>query len=247
MSTPKHIAVIMDGNGRWAESRGLQRTEGHKAGAKRVEDLVQNCQDSGIGVLTLFAFSSENWKRPQKEIDLLMKLFESYLKKETKKMHQKNIQLKVVGDLTPLKLSLREKIVKAESLTALNSGLKVRLAVNYGGRYELVQAAKKMAALVQSGDLDLKNFTEEEFTKYTYFADVPDPDLFIRTSGEQRISNFMLWSLAYTELYFTPGLFPDFDKTEFLKSLEWFKTRKRRFGGVVSSLATNAWSDASQS
>ena len=233
---PKHIAVIMDGNGRWAESQGLPRTDGHKAGAKRVEELVQNCQDSGVEVLTLFAFSSENWKRPQKEIDLLMQLFERYLKKETKKMHQKNIQLKVVGDLTPLKASLLEKINQAENLTDLNSSLKIRLAVNYGGRFELVQAAKKMAALVLAGELALEDFSEKVFDKYIYFSDVPAPDLFIRTSGEQRISNFMLWSLAYTELYFTPCFFPDFGKAEFYEALAWFATRKRRFGGITHEI-----------
>jgi undecaprenyl diphosphate synthase len=230
---PTHLAVIMDGNGRWAESRGLPRTEGHKAGAKRVEDLVQYCQEVGIKVLTLFAFSSENWKRPQKEIDLLMQLFERYLKKETQKMHQKNIQLKVIGDLMPLKGALRKRITEAESLTQLNSGLKIRLAVNYGGRAEIVLAAKKMAEMAISGKLNLENFSEQEFDKYTYFSDVPEPDLFIRTSGEQRISNFILWSLAYTELYFAPCSFPDFDKAEFLEALNWFSTRKRRFGATT--------------
>jgi undecaprenyl diphosphate synthase len=232
---PQHIAVIMDGNGRWAESRGWIRTEGHKAGAKRVQDLVENCINSKIKVLTLFAFSSENWKRPQKEIDTLMGLFETYLKKESKRLHKKNIQLKIIGDLRPLKLSLREKIMKAEALTLENSGLKIRLAVNYGGRFELVEAARKMAEKVQAGELFLDQFSEQEFQKYTYFSDVPEPDLFIRTSGEQRISNFMLWSLAYTELYFTPCLFPDFDQAEFLKALEWFSTRKRRFGASHSA------------
>jgi undecaprenyl diphosphate synthase len=227
---PAHIAVIMDGNGRWAESRGLIRTEGHKAGAKRVQDLVECCIASDIKVLTLFAFSSENWKRPQKEIDTLMGLFDTYLKKETKALHKKNIQLKIIGDLRPLKPALCQRIASAEALTSHNTGLKVRLAVNYGGRFELVEAARKMAQKVQQGELLLENFSEQEFQKYTYFSDVPDPDLFIRTSGEQRISNFMLWSLAYTELYFAPCCFPDFDQTQFDQALLWFSQRKRRFG-----------------
>ncbi len=230
---PTHIAIIMDGNGRWAESRGLHRTEGHQAGAKRVTELADHCIHAGVSVLSLYAFSSENWKRPQKEINLLMRLFERYLKKESKTMHTKNIQLKVVGDLSPLKPELRRLIQKAETLMQNNSGLKVRLAVNYGGRAEIVEAARQMAEKVQRGDLSLDDFSEQSFQEHLYFSEVPDPDLFIRTSGEQRISNFMLWSLSYTELYFPACLFPDFDESEFQQALQWFSTRKRRFGAVV--------------
>jgi undecaprenyl diphosphate synthase len=229
---PLHIAVIMDGNGRWAEARGLSRTEGHKAGAKRVAELVDHCIHANIKVLSLYAFSSENWKRPQQEVDTLMKLFERYLKKETRSLHQKNIQLKVVGDLSPLKPALQSLIQKSEALTERNTGLKVRLAVNYGGRFEIVQAAKRMAESFHRGEIALSDFSEVSFQQRMYFSDVPDPDLFIRTSGEQRISNFMLWWLSYTELYFAPCLFPDFDEFEFERALAWFRSRKRRFGQV---------------
>ena len=227
---PVHIAVIMDGNGRWAESRSLPRTEGHKVGAKRVMELVEHCVHSGVQVLSLYAFSSENWKRPQKEIDTLMQLFERYLKKETSGLHKNNIQLKVLGDRRPLKPILQKLIQKSEHLTQANTGLKLRLAVNYGGRFEIVEAARQMAEKVQQGELSLTEFSEQEFQKHLYFSDVPDPDLFIRTSGEQRISNFMLWWLSYTELYFPACFFPDFDKAQFHQALEWFSGRKRRFG-----------------
>jgi undecaprenyl diphosphate synthase len=229
---PRHIAVIMDGNGRWAETRGLSRTEGHREGGKRVSDLVDSCIRANVDVLSVYAFSSENWKRPPEEVNTLMRLFERYLKKETRSLHQKNIQLKVVGDRSPLKPSLQLLIEKSEILTHKNTGLKVRLAVNYGGRFEIVQAARRMAEEFQKGEIALADFSEENFQQRMDFSDVPDPDLFIRTSGEQRISNFMLWWLSYTELYFAPCFFPDFDEIEFQRALAWFSSRKRRFGAV---------------
>lgn len=231
-SVPRHIALIMDGNGRWARARGLRRTRGHEAASKRVRGLVEQCIQSNVEALTLYAFSSENWKRPKLEVSALMRLFSNHLKSEVPELHKQGVQLKVVGDRSRLSKGLQKSIHEAEELTANNSTLSFRLAINYGGRWEILEAAKKMAQSYKNEELSLDEFTDESFNQASCFGDVPEPDLLIRTSGEHRLSNFMLWSLAYAEFYFPTCFFPDFDETEFHKALECFAGRKRRFGAV---------------
>lgn len=227
---PRHIAVIMDGNGRWAKKRHMPRIVGHKAGVKAVRDIVEACAQQKIEVLTLFAFSSENWRRPEQEVSLLMDLFLTSLKGEVKKLHQNNIRLRIIGDTTRISAKLQAQIETAESLTAANQGLQLVIAVNYGGRWDMTQAARKLAAQAVSGDIPLDDINEESLYKCMALSDLPEPDLFIRTGGEQRISNFLLWQLAYTELYFTNTLWPDFDGQAFALALESFAARQRRFG-----------------
>jgi undecaprenyl diphosphate synthase len=239
---PRHIAIIMDGNGRWAKKRFLPRIAGHKVGVESVRQIVKSCAEKGIEVLSLFAFSSENWQRPEQEVSFLMGLFLTVLEREVKKLHKQNVQLRVVGDTAQLNSKLQEHIVAAQNLTANNTGLKLVIAANYGGRWDINQAVQKVAADVEKGELRSSDISPELIQSKLSMADLPDPDLFIRTSGEQRISNFMLWQLAYTELYFTEVFWPDFDAKELDKALDYFANRERRFGFISEQL--KATSDA---
>lgn len=214
----------MDGNGRWAKLHNKPRSAGHRAGGETVQKIIKTAADVGIEVLSLFAFSTENWRRPKQEIDNLMQLFLKGLQESTKKLHKNQIQLRFIGDLSRFSVKLRQQIKQAADLTKHNTGLKLIIAVNYGGQWDILQATKKII------HEHLENISAETFAKSLVTADLPDPDLFIRTSGEQRISNFFLWQLAYTELYFTEVLWPDFDESCFLEALEDFAKRKRRFG-----------------
>jgi undecaprenyl diphosphate synthase len=227
---PRHVAIIMDGNGRWAEKRNQPRIMGHRAGVEAVRDIVKSCATRGIEVLTLFAFSSENWRRPEKEVSLLMELFMTALGMEVKRLHRNNVRLKIIGDLEGFSKTLQERIIKAESLTENNTGLTVVIAANYGGRWDVTQAARTLAQRVKDGEINIDDITPESMAANVSLNELPEPDLFIRTGGEKRISNFMLWQLAYTELYFTDTLWPDFDKDAFDMALDSFSSRQRRFG-----------------
>ncbi|MES9969212.1 MAG: isoprenyl transferase [Candidatus Thiodiazotropha sp.] len=227
---PRHIAIIMDGNGRWAKKRGLPRYAGHPAGVEAVRGVVEVCVEKEIQVLTLFAFSSENWQRPQKEVNLIMDLFLRSLKKEVRRLDRNQVKLKIIGDLSAFSDNLQEQIAEAENRTASNQGLLLQVAANYGGRWDITQAAKRLAQRVQQGELSPDQIDEELFSRNLSFVDVPEPDLFIRTGGEQRISNFLLWQCAYTELYFTDLLWPDFNRKALEEALHDFSRRQRRFG-----------------
>jgi len=229
----------MDGNGRWAEKRGLMRFEGHKAGVKALKETINHCLKTRIPILSLFAFSSENWMRPANEVDALMQLFLELLQQEIIELHEHQIRLYFTGDRHGLSAMIREQMQNAENLTAQNNALILNLALNYGGRWEIALAAKRLAKDVQAGRVDPDGITETIFAHYLMTSSLPEPDLFIRTSGEHRISNFFLWQLAYTELYFTYTLWPDFNNTEFDKALDYFSQRERRFGGIHSQAQTN--------
>lgn len=227
---PKHVAIVMDGNGRWAKRRSLPRIAGHKAGVDTVRRVVAECVKLKVEVLTLFAFSSENWRRPAKEVGLLMELFMTALKQEVKKLHRNNVRLKVIGGREAFSEKLQRRIREAEDLTKQNNGLTLVIAANYGGRWDIVQAAKRMCQEVIDKHISLDQITEERFGAYVSMAELPEPDLFIRTSGEQRISNFLLWQLAYTEMYFSDKLWPEFSEDEFLKAIRSYSSRERRYG-----------------
>lgn len=240
---PHHIAVIMDGNGRWAKRRFMPRFAGHRAGADAVRLIIKNCALKQIPVLSLFAFSSENWRRPAQEVNYLMDLFLSGLEKEVPAMHENNIQLRFIGDRVRFSEKLRNKILEVEKLTAQNTGMKLVIAVDYGGQWDICQAARRLAQEVEAGLLSSSEITPEKINSKLSFADLPHPDLFIRTSGEQRISNFMLWQLAYSELYFTQTLWPDFDTAELEKALAHYTSRERRFGYSSEQLSELACSN----
>jgi undecaprenyl diphosphate synthase len=229
-SLPRHIAIIMDGNGRWAKRRGLPRFAGHRAGVEAVREVVRACSALNIEVLTLFAFSSENWKRPRREVSLLMQLFTSALSREAHRLHRAGVQLRVVGAREAFPPRLQRAIAEAEALTRDNTGLKLVVAANYGGRWDLAQAARQLATRVAAGELSPADIDEERLAGALALADLPEPDLFIRTGGEQRISNFLLWQLAYSEFYFTDLLWPDFGLAAFQQALASFSQRQRRFG-----------------
>ncbi|MDF2940416.1 MAG: hypothetical protein K0R66_1058 [Gammaproteobacteria bacterium] len=233
---PKHVALVMDGNGRWAKQRFLPRTAGHKTAVSRVREIIEACVEKSIPALTLFAFSSENWKRPEEEVGFLMELMVHSLSAEAKKLHANQVQLKIIGDRSNLSPNIKQAIEEAEDLTHANTGLKLRVAFNYGGQWDILQAVKKIVDEVTHGLVVPEAISEEMIASHLSTADLPLPDLFIRTSGEQRISNFLLWQLAYSELYFTETLFPAFDKAEFHKALEWFSSRERRFGKTSEQL-----------
>lgn len=227
-ATPAHIAIIMDGNGRWAKKRGLPRTEGHKAGAKAVREIVTECRKLGVPYLTLYAFSSENWNRPKSEIAALFNLLLDFLRVETPLMEERGIRLNVIGDLEGLPLAQRAALKHSMARTAAGSATCLTLALNYGGRAEIVRAAKSLIEDgVKAGDVNERSFAERLFT-----AGIPDPDLLIRTSGEERLSNFLLFQCAYSELYFTPALWPDFNREELFKALAAYAGRSRRFGAL---------------
>ena len=227
---PRHIAIIMDGNGRWALKRRLPRVAGHRAGVEAVRGVVRSCASMDIEALTLFAFSSENWRRPKTEVGLLMELFVTALQREAKRLHNNNVRLQVVGDLDRFSSRLQKEIAAAEALTAENDGLRLLIAANYGGRWDVVQAARKLAKQAVEGEVKADEIDETHFESFLSLKDVPEPDLFIRTGGEQRISNFLLWHLAYSELYFTDILWPDFDDAVLEDAISSFSKRQRRFG-----------------
>lgn len=229
---PHHVAVIMDGNGRWAKRRGLPRIMGHRRGVDTLKKLLRCCRDWGIQALTAYAFSTENWGRPLEEVDFLMTLFERVLRQELAEMMTEDVRIRFVGNLAALPSSLQEEIAAAMAKTADNQGIEFTVATNYGGRQEIVQACQSIAADIQSGHLTLEDITEEVFGQRLYTADIRDPDLLIRTSGEMRISNFLLWQLAYAEIYVTETLWPDFDASEFHQALYAYQQRDRRFGKV---------------
>ncbi|EIJ44082.1 undecaprenyl diphosphate synthase [Beggiatoa alba B18LD] len=238
--TPRHVAIIMDGNGRWAKKRLLPRIAGHRAGVETVRKIVRCCTEQGIEVLTLFAFSSENWRRPEQEVSLLMELFMFALQNEVKKLHGNNIRLRIIGERTAFPEKLQALIRHAEEQTQHNTGLVLVIAANYGGRWDITQASRYLAHQVEQGLLTPQEINESLLAKHLSFADLPEPDLFIRTGGEQRISNFLLWQLAYTELYFTDTLWPDFDADAFQLALTSFATRQRRFGRTGDQVEQDA-------
>ncbi|MDH5694354.1 MAG: isoprenyl transferase [Gammaproteobacteria bacterium] len=227
---PRHVAIIMDGNGRWARKRNLPRFAGHRFGLESVRKIVSECAKRNVEVLTLFAFSSENWKRPQKEVGVLMDLFMTALKQEVKKLHKNNVRLKIVGGREAFKPKLQALIQDAEDFTQENTGLTLVIAANYGGRWDIMQAMKRMMEDVMSEQRSMDSLGVGDLDQYMSLSELPEPDLFIRTGGEQRISNFLLWQLAYTELYFTETLWPDFDESELAKAIDSFSSRQRRFG-----------------
>lgn len=230
--TPRHLAVIMDGNGRWAQNRRRPRAAGHRAGVKATKRIVRLTRERGIPYLTLFAFSSENWYRPEAEVGLLMDLFLQTLRREVKDLRSNDVRIRFIGEHQRFPASLRREMDEAEALTEDCEGLNLTVAVGYGGRWDLVNAMRELLRQVKSGRLSPKQVSEEHLTRSLSLSYAPDPDLFVRTGGECRISNFLLWNLAYTELYFTEALWPDFDAAALDAALAWFASRQRRFGRV---------------
>lgn len=229
---PSHVSIIMDGNGRWATARGLDRTEGHKAGVLSLREAVTTSVRLGLDVLSVYAFSTENWKRPQREVDLLMRLFAETLLKELPLFHQENVKLRFFGDLEALPEKTRKTFQRGLDETAQNTGMTFALAVNYGSRAELTRAAVLLANQISEGSVSADSVTPADLEKNLYTAGLPDPDLLIRTSGELRLSNYLLWQLAYSELYVTQTYWPDFSKWDFLRAIKDYQSRERRFGGV---------------
>lgn len=229
---PQHIAIIMDGNGRWAKKRFMPRNVGHAQGAKTIEQIIEDAHDLGVKYLTVYAFSTENWVRPKEEVDELMRLLRNYMKDCIKRSKKNNMRVRVIGDISRLDQDLQESIMNLERESAQNTGINFQVALNYGGRDEIVRAAKDIANKVAQGELTLDEITQDEFARHLDTRDIPDPDLLIRTSGELRLSNYMLWQLAYTEFYFCDVLWPDFNKKELMKAIEYYNRRERRFGGV---------------
>ena len=230
INIPKHIAIIMDGNGRWAQAQGKGRVAGHKAGVDSVRAVVKAARNANIQALTLFAFSSENWKRPEQEVSVLMDLFMFVLTKEVKRLHKNNIRFQVIGDLSRFSDKLQKNILKSEQLTENNTGLTLSVAANYGGRWDITTAAKKLATQVANNEMSVDDITEESLHQYTCLANLPPLDLLIRTGGDFRISNFLLWQAAYAELYFTDTLWPDFNEQQLELAINVFDQRERRFG-----------------
>ena len=241
-AVPRHVAIIMDGNGRWASKRFMPRVAGHSEGLSAVKKIVQECRRLGVEYLTVFAFSSENWRRPPEEVGFLMKLFLKSLKNEVSRLAENDISLRLIGDLSRFESTIQEMVDFSEKKTAACKSLTFTIAANYGGRWDILQAMRK--CLVAYPDLKPEQVTEELIQPHLSMAYAPEPDLFIRTGGEQRVSNFLLWQLAYTELYFTDILWPDFDEAQLHKAFEWFSQRERRFGRTSAQLATQVMSDA---
>ena len=236
LEIPRHIAVIMDGNGRWAKKRFLPRVAGHKVGVETVRGMIKHCVEIGVEYLTLFAFSSENWRRPPEEVSFLMGLFMEALKKEVIKLHKNNVRFVMIGDRTRFNEALCNEIVAAEQLTENNTGLRLTIAANYGGRWDVLQAFN---AMQKANPSMFGNYSEEHLSPYLSMHYAPEPDLFIRTGGEKRISNFLLWQLAYSELYFTDTLWPDFDDEAFKLAIQSYQQRERRFGRTSEQLANS--------
>ena len=230
---PKHVAIIMDGNGRWARKRGLPRVAGHKVGLESVRAIVKACTEFGIPYLTLYAFSSENWRRPKAEVGFLMKLLEVYLRKELAELHENGVRINAIGHLESLPSAAREELLRSRKITARNTGLTLTLALNYGGRRDILDGVVKAARLLKQGKLTPKKLNEAAFSGLLETSGLPDPDLVIRTSGEMRLSNFLLWQTAYAEVFFTADLWPDFRKPQFIEALKDFARRERRFGDIA--------------
>lgn len=237
---PQHIAIIMDGNGRWAEKKLMSRIMGHKAGVKAVRNIVECCVKEEIKVLSLFAFSSENWRRPKKEVTMLMELFMGTLQTQVDELDKNNIKLRIIGDKSAFSEKLQNKIVQAERQTESNSGLVLIIAVNYGGRWDIAQAFRQITAKIVAGELLVEEITEKLIGQHIVTAGLPEPDLFIRSGGEERVSNFLLWQLAYTEFYFTETLWPDFGQALLIEAINSFKSRQRRFGCTGEQIAHSA-------
>jgi undecaprenyl diphosphate synthase len=234
---PRHIGIVMDGNGRWAKARHRPRSFGHNAGRKAVREVVEGCLRQGVEALTLFAFSSENWQRPEEEVGALLDLFVRALDKEVDELHENGVRLRFIGDLTAFDKPLQQRMLAAMKRTAGNDKLQMNIAVNYGGRWDIVQAARKLAAAVASGELSPEAIDETEFDRWTSLGELPPLDLFIRTGGDRRVSNFLLWQLAYAELYFTDTLWPDFNQISLQHAINDFVRRERRFGRTGDQVA----------
>ncbi|MBU2874574.1 polyprenyl diphosphate synthase [Marinobacter salexigens] len=234
---PRHVAIIMDGNNRWAKERRLKGVAGHKAGVDAVKAVVETCAREGVEVLTLFAFSSENWRRPKDEVSALMKLFLFALEREVRKLHRNDIRLRIIGDRSAFNATLQEHMAKAEALTKHNTRMTLVIAANYGGHWDITQATRQVAEMVKSGEVAPSDITDDLIQQHLSIGDLPMPDLMIRTAGEQRISNFMLWHLAYTELYFSPVFWPEFKEDEMRKALQAYAGRQRRFGQTDDQIA----------
>ena len=232
MNIPQHVAIILDGNGRWAKAKGLPRNYGHLEGAKTVEKICEAAWDMGVKYLTVYAFSTENWKRPKEEVDALMKLLRNYMKNCLKTASKNNMVVRVIGDKTGLDEDIREKIEELEKVSSTNTGLHFQIAINYGSRDEIVRSVRKVMEDVKAGKIEADQMDEAMFDSYLDTAGIPSPDLLIRTSGEQRFSNFLMWQLAYTEFYFTDVPWPAFTKEDLEKAIEKYNSRDRRFGGV---------------
>lgn len=235
MNVPKHVAIILDGNGRWAKAKGMPRNYGHTAGARNVETVCQAAHDLGVKYVTMYAFSTENWNRPEGEVEALMKLLESYLKNCIKTADKNNMRVRVIGDTTRLSERFQERIRELEAASAKNDGLNLQIAINYGSRDEMTRAMRRMSEDVAAGKRKPEEITESVFEEYLDTAGIPDPDLLIRTSGELRLSNFLLWQLAYSEFYFTDVPWPDFHKEELERAIEAYNKRDRRFGGLTDN------------
>ena len=233
---PRHVAVVMDGNGRWANKRHMPRAAGHKAGVNSTRKIVENCAKKNIEALTIFAFSSENWNRPESEVSALMSLFVSTIMAEVKKLDKKNVCVKFIGERTRFSEKLQKSINESEQLTRNNTGLHLNIAANYGGRWDVVNACKTLVDKVVNNKTTINDIDEERFNSFMSLSELPAPDLFIRTGGEQRISNFLIWQLAYSELYFVDTLWPDFSDEEFNDALDWYAGRQRRFGKTDQQL-----------
>ncbi len=239
LKVPRHVAFIMDGNGRWAKAKGLGRTAGHREGIERVREIIRGASGLGIEVVTFFAFSTENWSRPRSEVSILMRFLDRFLSQEIKVLHKNNMRFTVIGRGNPIPKYLQTKIKQSQEKTKNNTGLRVVLALNYGGRQEIVDAAKKFAQAVLEKKAEINSLEAEEFSRYFYQADIPDPDLLVRTSSEMRISNFLLWQLSYTEFYFSPKYWPDFGIAELKEAVREYQKRSRRFGGLNADQENN--------
>lgn len=229
---PRHIAIIMDGNGRWAQKRGMPRTAGHRAGIKTVKKVIEFCSQLGIEYLTLYAFSTENWKRPEREVNALFKLLVYYLRREIDELDENNVRLNFIGDISSFDKDIRSEIDRAKAALADNDGLIVNLALNYGGRAEILNAVRGIVRDMKKLNITADEIDEALFSKYIYTAGMPDPDLLIRTGGEYRVSNFLLWQIAYSELWYTDVLWPDFSEKDLLSAIADYQDRDRRFGGL---------------
>lgn len=232
MEIPRHIAIIMDGNGRWAKKRGLPRIFGHRVGVESVREIVRACSSLGVEYLTLYTFSKENWTRPPDEVMTLMSMLRFLLRREVDELNKRNVAIRAIGRIEDLPKDVKKELKRAVEITKNNTGLKLYLALSYGGRTEILDAAKSLAIDYANGKVDLDKLTEEDFWRYLYDPNLPEPDLLIRTSGEQRISNFLLWQTAYTELYIIPTLWPDFRRKHLIEAIKEYNRRERRFGGL---------------
>ena len=239
VKVPQHVAIIMDGNGRWAQLRGKKRVAGHKSGVESVRSSVSTAAKNGVKALTLFAFSSENWQRPESEVSVLMDLFMFVLTREVKRLHKNGIKFRVIGDVSKFSSKLQKMIKDSEALTVNNTGMVLSIAANYGGRWDITHAAKKLAEKVAQQEIEPSDITEESLNEYTSLAELPELDLLIRTGGDFRISNFLLWQAAYAEFYFTEVLWPDFNEEEFTKAIKMFDLRERRFGQTGEQVTNN--------